>query len=56
MSRLTTEIRNKICNSLINHRFREEALSICDEIKMLAHAVYDDVFTEIERKKTDKYA
>lgn len=51
--RLTTSIKEQLERELIRYRFSEEASTLVGDYAQLAHDVYDDVYSELTRKKME---
>lgn len=51
--KLTKDIRNTICDDLMQRRFSDDYLVLVNNAKDLANKVYNDVFSETDQKKMD---
>ena len=47
--RLTTDLRERLCNDLLRHRFSKEFADLMKERAALAHAVWNDIYKPSER-------
>lgn len=52
-TRLTNDLREKIANDILRHRFNEQVDALIADRAALAEAIYNDIYRKAEREKMD---